>query len=185
MHALDGPVLAFLTLLALAGAMKVARPAATSGALRAAKLPSSILVVRALGALEVAAGVVGVVTGDGRAVAMAAVLYGGFAWFVLNAIRRHLPISSCGCLGAAETPPSLIHVTVNLVAMTVLSLSAITSIGPWGGMTGMPVRESVPFVLLTGVTVYLLYAVITVLPRQRSRRPVSESGKTPETLVNS
>jgi hypothetical protein len=171
MVAHSGPVIALLALLALAGVYKVADPVPTSGALRAAGLPSSIHLVRALGVVEIAVGTTGILAGSALASLAGAVLYAGFLVFVLEALRRRLPISSCGCLGAAETPPTVAHVMVNLTAVVTLALGSLFPIGELGGLLDVPVMEAVAFLLFIAATVYLLQAVLTVLPlRQAVRR---------------
>lgn len=185
MQALAGPAIALLALLTLAGVMKISDPAATSGALRAAGLPASYWAVRLLGMIEVGAGIVAFSTGGGVALAVAAAFYAGFAWFVLNAIHKHLPISSCGCLGAAETPPSLTHVAVNLAAFVVLLVAAVVPVAPWEVLASMPAAELAPFVVFTGVTVYLLYGVIAVLPRRQAGRLTTDRRRMPETPITS
>ena len=165
-----GIVLALMVLLVAAGVGKVFRPVPTAGALRLAGLPGSINLVRMLGVFEIAVGVGGIASGGAIAAVTAAILYASFGGFVIYALRRRLPISSCGCLGATDTPPSITHVVVNLFAMLALTAGAIFPIGPWGGAGSEP-DLAVPLVVLTAVTVYLLYGLIAVLPLV-GRRPV-------------
>lgn len=160
----SGPVTAVMILLLIAGAQKVFDPSTTSGALKAARLPSSPVLVRLLGLVEVGAGVAFLVWGGPIPVAVAAVLYAGFAWFVLNALIRKLPISSCGCLGSTETPPTFIHVGMNLAAVGVLIVGVVSPVGPLGGTLGAGWGEIIPYLLLVGVSTYMLYALLTVLP---------------------
>lgn len=164
MPALSGPVTAVMILLLIAGAQKIIDPSDTSGALRAARLPASPQLVRLLGFAEVGVGVVFLVWGGPIPVAMAAVLYAGFAWFVINALVRKLPIASCGCLGSTETPPTMVHVVMNTAAVAVLIAGVVVPIGPFGGLLEARGSEVVPFILLVGVTVYMLYSLLTVLP---------------------
>lgn len=166
-----GIVLALMVLLVAAGVGKVYRPIPTAGALRLAGLPSSMILVRLLGAVEIGVGVGGIVTGGPIAALSGAVLYGSFALFVIYALRRRLPLASCGCLGATETPPSVTHVVVNLGAVVALVVGAMFPIGPWGSI-GEEADLVVPFVFLTGATVFLLYGLIAVLPLV-GRRPIT------------
>lgn len=170
----SGLVIAFLALLALAGIYKVADPAPTSGALRAAGLPASPHLVRLLGLIEIGVGVIGIVWGGPVPSMLGAMLYTGFLVFVLEALRRRLPISSCGCLGATETPPTVAHVVVNLAALVTLLLGTVFPIGFLGGVFESGLSSAVPFVIFTGGAVYLLRAVITLLPlRQATSRSLS------------
>jgi len=170
MLAHSGPALAFLGLLALAGGMKALSPKLTAGALRAAGLPDSQVVVRGIGVTEVLVGVAGIVLGNSIAAYAAAAFYAGFAGFVIHALRNRLPISSCGCFGAAETPPSITHVIVNIGAVLVLLAAGLFPIGPWGGIDSLSAGLAVAFVGFTAVTIYMLYGVLAVLPRGQPQR---------------
>ena len=171
----SGPVTAVMILLLVAGAQKLLDPSSTSGALQAAGLPSALALVRALGLVEVGAGVAYLVWGGPLPAAAGALLYAGFGWFVINAIARDLPISSCGCLGATETPPTMIHVVMNLGSLGVLVAAVIIPVAPLGGLVGQELDVLVPHVLFTGATVYLLYALLTVLPLVSKRARVDAS----------
>src|SRR5690606_6627158 len=110
----SGPVAAVVLLLLLAGVQKLIDPSPTAGALRSAGFPSHRNLVRLLAAVEVIVGGSFFVAGGPWPVLGAAVLYLGFAGFVALALTRNLPVSSCGCLGKVDTPPSVVHVAVNL-----------------------------------------------------------------------
>jgi len=170
MLAHSGPTLAVLVLLALAGGMKVASPDLTSGALRAARLPHGRSAVRVLGLVEVTIGVSAIVLGTSIMAFGAATFYAGFAWFVIHALRHRLPIASCGCFGAAETPPSINHVIVNIGAVLLLTFATIYPIGPFGGIEQLSALMAFAFVGFVGVTVYLLYGILAVLPQVQQRR---------------
>ena len=94
-----GPLWVFAALLVVAGAAKVAAPAATVGALRSTNLPSSRQLVQALGAVEVAVGVYAIVFGDRVAGLAILLFYAAFTAFVTNALVQDLPVASCGCFG--------------------------------------------------------------------------------------
>ena len=159
-----GPVLAFMALLALAGIQKIADPEPTTGALAAAGLPASRLVVFGLGGVELFTGLAGVAVGGPVPALIAGVLYSGFALFVVNALFRDLPIRSCGCLGASDTPPSPIHVIINVVAVAVMLVAVIEPVDVIAQLPSLGVGIGTAFLLFTGGVVYLLYGVLTVLP---------------------
>ena len=174
-----GPALALFGLLAIAGIFKLLRPGPTAGALRAARLPSTLLTVRALGLGELAVGVAGVALGSLVAAAAGAMFYGGFAWFVGHALRHRLPISSCGCLGTSDTPPTRLHLVFNIAAAVFLVTCAVFPIGPLGGIGGTPWEEALPFAVFVGVTIYLFYALIAVLPQEKTAADSVVSVPTP------
>ena len=177
MLAHSGPTLALLGLLALAGGMKAASPDATSGALRAAGLPHARVLVQGMGLVEVLIGVSGIVLGSSIPAVAAAGFYAGFTWFVVHALRHQLPISSCGCFGANDTPPSVNHLIVNIGAVLVLLMAGFFPIGPWGGIGRLTPGLAVAFIGFTAGTIYILYGILAVLPRVQSGR--SETTRRP------
>ena len=128
MHSLAGSFVAFALLLILAGVAKAARPLPTVRALQSVKLPASKAAVRTLGAFEAVLAVVSLVTaGAAGAVcaALIAISYASFAAFVCYARARGGTISSCGCFGKADSPPTAAHIVVNLVAAAAAAGAAI------------------------------------------------------------
>lgn len=168
---LSGPFLAISLLLAVAGMMKVYRPEFTTGALRAAGIPANHALVRLLGTAELGAGIGAVVAGTALWAGGVGLFYLGFTVFVLIALRSGAPISSCGCFGSADTPPSVGHVVLDVSATLVALVTALDPPGPWVGMTEAGLSTIVPFLLFSGATVYLLYAIVNVLPQRPARNP--------------
>lgn len=174
MPAHTGPFLAFMALVSLAGIQKVADPKPTTGALAAAGLPSSRIVVVALGALELVTGLAGIAIGGPVPALLAGVLYSGFALFVLNALVRDLPIHSCGCLGASDTPPSVIHVLVNVAAVATMLMAVIDPVDLVAQVPSLGIGDTVALGLFTVSTVYLLYGALTVLPLTIGKSAVNQ-----------
>jgi hypothetical protein len=169
--ALAGPFAMAAALLALGGAAKAVQPSDTAGALRTLGLPGSTLLVRAGGIVELVIGIGALVYGSRPFTALVAVSYAGFAAFVALALRRGAPISSCGCFGKADTPPSVTHIVVNGAA----ALAAIgVAIDPVGGITDVMADQpllGIPFLLLMAVGVYLTFLALTLLPRTLAALP--------------
>ncbi len=161
----SGPVMAFVVLLMLAGVYKLQDPAPTAGALRGAGLPGSVVIVRGLALLEIGAGAAWLVFGGVWSALAVGALYLGFAGFVLVALWRDLPIASCGCLGSTDTPPSWIHVIANSSGAGFLIWAAVDPIGPLGGLVDEAWSIVVPYLLFVASAVYLLYALLAVLPK--------------------
>lgn len=121
--ALAGPYVASAAVLGLAGVAKAVRPADTAGALRAAGLTGRSLATRAQHA-AVRAGALAEVAIAGAALAapgpvpaaLVAASYAAFAAFVTLALVRGWPLSSCGCFGKPDTPPTRSHAALNAVA---------------------------------------------------------------------
>jgi hypothetical protein len=169
-EALAGPVVVVAALLALAGGLKVIRPAPTAGALRAMRLPSSLPIVRLLGLGEVVIGIAAAITFARPLLVLLAAAYLAFAAFVTAALSANTPLQSCGCFGRTDTPPSNVHVALNLASAGAAFAAALT------GTPGLDVTLSdqpwnaIPFVLLVGVSVYLCVLITTVLPQTLGSR---------------
>lgn len=163
MVALAGPYFMFATLLVVSGLPKLANPANTSRALEAIGLPAHRQLGRAVGTVEIVIGI-GVMAVGGAVMAGAlALLYAGFAAFIVIALRSN-KVKSCGCFGGDDTPPSRLHLGIDLAAAavgTVLVVQPIGHIGtvmsetPWGG---------VPLLGLVVVGAWLAMMVLTLLP---------------------
>jgi len=170
MGAWAGPFLIAALLLAAAGAAKVIDPTTTVGALRKLGLPAPAAAVRVGGAVEVALAVGAVLTGAPVLAALVAVSYLLFTAFVLVALGRGLPIGSCGCFGKVDTPPSVLHVVVNLAAVT----AAIgVALGDGTGIADVLADQplaGVPFLLLVAVGGYAAFTALTVVPQLRLLR---------------
>jgi hypothetical protein len=111
-------------LLALAGAQKLLDPTLTIGALSALRLPSGAVLVRVGAFVELVVGIVAIVVG-GALWWLVAASYLAFTAFVALAIRRRVPIGTCGCFGRAETLPSWSHVRLNLVFLAFAVATAL------------------------------------------------------------
>lgn len=168
MAVLAGPFIVAAALLGAGGVLKVRSPAPTARVLRQMGLPATDGVVRLGAAAEVgiAAGALALAT---RPFALlVAVSYLGFAGFVLAALRRGVPLASCGCFGVQDTPPSRVHLGFNLVATAV---AVAVALGPGGG--GLAAVGSIhgplvlrgAFVVLTAASAWLAYVALTLLPR--------------------
>jgi hypothetical protein len=94
-----------------------------------------------------------------------AMSYLGFAGFVAVALRRGAPISSCGCFGKVDTPPSAVHVVLDLVAALVAATAAVV------GDVALPdvIRDQpllgLPFLMLLVIGCSLVFLAFTSLPK--------------------
>lgn len=112
-------------LLVAAGTAKLARPRPTAQALYAASLPGSEVLARAIGFVEVLVGVAAIVRPTPTVALFVAALYLGFGGFVVFLMVAHPEAASCGCAGARDTPPSVLHALLNLVAAAVAVSAAV------------------------------------------------------------
>jgi hypothetical protein len=161
---INGFVLVAALLLGWAGAAKAVRPDDTARALRAAGLPCPPGAVRVLAVFEVAVGA-GVLSVGGSAfnAAMAA-SYAVFAAFVGVALGRGWALSSCGCFGQADTPPTPGHLIANAVFAAAATVAAATgAAGPLSGFSHHP-AQGAALALVGLVTAGLVVLALTRLP---------------------
>lgn len=166
MNVLAGPFVIFAALLALGGLFKAIDPDDTSYALLAMGLPHAGLLVRVGGAVEVVIGVGALAVGGPVFAVLVALSYLAFAGFVVIARRSGSPISSCGCFGKVDTPPSAVHVIIDLVAACVAVIVAISgdTVALFDVLGDQPFL-GIPFVLLAVTGIYLVFLSFTALPK--------------------
>ena len=151
-------------LLAAAGGLKVVKPKNTALALQAIGLPHARLVVRVGAAVELVIGIGAIVAGGAVYAGLLALSYAGFAVFVAVAMRKGTPVSSCGCFGEADAPPTLLHIVLNLAAA---SLATAAVFDPAPSLTAIlddPSWTLLPLALLTVTGAYLSFVIMAVLP---------------------
>jgi hypothetical protein len=166
-------------LLVVSGGAKLGDPAPTRGALAGAGLPSSRAVVRALGVWEVVAGGAGLTAGGRTGGFAVALTYAGFAGFVAVALRRRLPIQSCGCFGRADTPPGPAHLAVNLSAA---AAGVAVALGGSGGILDAAGQRATATFLYLGFValgVFALYLLLAELPRTLALTRTPPAGSAP------
>lgn len=163
----EGPYLTAGLLLVAAGLGKMRRPADTAIALRRAGLRVPDWVVRAGAGAEVAAGCWAFTSGRLAAGAVA-LSYLGFAGFVVLALRRGSPVSSCGCFGGGDnmdSAPTVSHAALNLAAAATSGWAALHAHPGVVTVLRHQPLAGVPLVLLIGAGAYLAYLVMAALPR--------------------
>jgi hypothetical protein len=171
---LAGLFFAISLLVAAAGALKAARPHTTARALAQAGFGVPAFAVRMGGLAEVVVGGAAVLVAGWVPAALVAVSYAAFAVFVGTALWRGTPLSSCGCFGREDTPPTVGHLVFNLAAAGVAIYFSLLSPPGVGRLLARQPGAGVPFALLVLTTAGLAALVLTELPRTlaiaRSRR---------------
>lgn len=161
------PFLLVAGLLAVAGVAKLRFPAAAARALASARLPAAPALVRALGVLELGVGVGALLAPRPLAPAVA-LLYLGFAGFLVLVAWRRIPLASCGCLGQRESPPSRFHLGLNLLAVASAVGVALTPVGPtWSFLASQP-WAGVPLLLMVAVGIFTVQIAMAHLPQAMS-----------------
>jgi hypothetical protein len=155
-------------MLAVGGVLKARRPAGTTGALRELGFAVPPAVIRIGGAAEVAVGVAAVVGVGPVPPALVGLSYGLFAGFVIMALRRGTPLSSCGCFGETDTPPGWGHVVLNVIAAAVSVAWALQPRPDAVHAVSSQPGAGIPLVLMVVVAAGLVYLVLIELPRTMS-----------------
>ena len=170
MSVLAGPFSIAAVLLAAGGAAKAVRPRDTAQALSAVGLtfprvfPARVA-VRLGGAIEAAIGVAALLVGGPILCALVAVSYAAFAAFVVVALRTGAPISSCGCFGKVDTPPSVVHVVLDAGFAGVAAGAAFTGGVALPDVLADQPLAGVPFVLLVVIGCSLVFLAFSSLPK--------------------
>ena len=167
---LAGPFAIASVLLAIGGALKALRPRDTANALvavgvRFPRVFPARVAVRVGGVVEGVVGVAALLVGGPLLCALVAASYLVFAGFVVAALHSDAPISSCGCFGKVDTPPSVVHVVLDLAFAGVAAAAAFT-----GGVALPDVLADqpllgIPFVMLLVIGCSLTFLAFSALPK--------------------
>ena len=139
------------------GVAKLVRPEPFSELLATLGLPGREAAARAAGVVEVALGLAAFVTGARWAAALLAVAYVVFAATVVLARRNGA--ASCGCFGAADAPPSGVHVATNLVSAAVAGAAAVVGTESLGASLADQPAAGVPYLVALGVAAYFVVRI--------------------------
>lgn len=163
MISLAGPFFMFAALLVITGVPKITNPGGTARALYSLGLPATLNTERAIGAIEVGAGLAALLLGGWPTAVAIAVVSIGFSVFIALALRSE-KVRNCGCFGEKDVPPSLLHLGIDVAAAAVAIVLVFRPIGaittvmnetPWAG---------VPLVLLVAMGAGLALMVLKLLP---------------------
>jgi hypothetical protein len=91
-------------------------------------------------------------------------VYLGFAGFLGFLVTFRPGIRSCGCLGARDVPPNLVHAAVDVVAAMVAVAVLHQVHEPMLTFVRDAGRSSVPILAVMGATAYAVYGLIAHLP---------------------
>jgi len=162
---LAGPLLVGAALLLVGGVGKLVRPDNLARAFHAAHVRLGVRGIRALAAIEVLVAVAAIVTGGWLPAALVSVSYAGFAGFVATALARGWALSSCGCFGTPDSPPTPVHVAIDVLLAVGGGAAAVH-----GGAAPLALVRSRPgwgaaMVSASAVLVGLAYLALVRLPR--------------------
>ncbi len=188
---LSGPYLAACALLLVAGLAKARRPGDTARALAAALGPPTtaarerrfVHLVRTGSLLEAALGLAAPVYLSPVLSAAVATSYAAFAAFVVVARRRGGPLSTCGCFGALDTPPTVLHLVLDVgLCASAVCVAADGARGWTTRWLGHQPWHGLPLVLVSVVLTWfvalcLIDGARVVAARRLLRRPATPRGE--------
>lgn len=165
MDAVVGPFYVVAALLLVSGVAKMADPSSTEGALRSVGLPAPRSTGRVIGVAEIVIGILAVVVGGSAMALLVAAAYLSFAGFIVLALSRKGAVSSCGCLGSADTPPTWAHLVLNVAATAIAAIAAISA--PPGMATAIAEQPAAGTIFIAFVVLgaWFGYLVLAALPR--------------------
>lgn len=174
MALLAGPFIVAAALLGAGGASKLVRPGNTARALGEMGLPKSPTLVRVGAGAELAIAAAALVGAGRPAAALVSASYVAFAAVVAVALRRSLPLSTCGCFGVTDTPPTAVHLALNVAAAGAAGAVAFGAAGAGGlaeitALDGSMVVKAT-FVVLTATSTWFAYVALTALPKLAAHR---------------
>jgi hypothetical protein len=139
------------------GVAKLVRPEPFAALLVILGLPGGAVAARLAGVVEVALGLAAFLTGARWSAALLAATYLVFAATVAMAERRGA--ASCGCFGAADAPPSGVHVATNLVSAAVAAAAAAVGTESLRVTLADQPAAGVPYLVAVGVAVYFVVRI--------------------------
>jgi hypothetical protein len=160
--ALAGPLAIAAVVLAVGGVAKLRAPAAASPAFTALHLPSQPSFLRLFGAGEVLLGAAAFVWGGAVLAGAVGVLYVGFA--VSAAVLSRRGGTSCGCFGAESSETTPMHVVVDVLIAATALVAAMTGAPGLVGVVDDLGFAAVVYVASVALGLWLVVAVLTVLP---------------------
>lgn len=164
MSALFVPYTAAAVLLLVAGVPKVLDPGPTRRAAEQAGLPSGVALVRLLGAAEATVGIAALLVGGRLPAVAVAVAYVGFGVVVTRGLVRG-DMDSCGCFNGDDSPPSVLHVVLDLGLAGSAVAVAVGPAAAWPSLVGDD-PTGAPVIALLALTVAgLVYVAMARLPR--------------------
>ena len=91
--------------------------------------------------------------------------YAGFTAFVVLALTRGGVLSSCGCFGKADTPPTRAHAVVTgAAALVALAVAWPSPPEPWAPVADLGPATVAGLAGLTALVAFLAWQVMAVLP---------------------
>lgn len=160
----SAPFLIAAGLLVVAGVAKLRQPHGALRVLEALRLPARTTGVRLLGLVEVAVGAAAFASGARWSALVLASMFGLFALVGLWLVVARVDVPSCGCLGALDTPPSLLHVVLCVLAGAAAVLAALADPVRIDHYLGSLPAAGVPFLIAVAAGVAAAVLAMAYVP---------------------
>jgi hypothetical protein len=113
--------------------------------------------------------------------ALVATSYALFSGVVVLARRRGDPLATCGCFGRPDTPPTLVHLALNVLFLA--AAVAVALAAPAGATLGSTLAAEpaagIPLVFVSAVGVWLSVLAMAALGRLQGARLAVASPRQP------
>lgn len=176
LSALLGAYYTSAVVVGIAGASKIRKPAVTARALQAVGLPHRRLYARLLGAFEVAVALAALIEPSPSGFALAGV-YTAFGLITVYQLVGHSTVTSCGCFGDVETPPTPYHILFDAAAVALALIVTSSSTTP-AGLDDLITRHpalAASYLVALAAAAYLAVLSLSLLPIVGPRRPGNRS----------
>jgi hypothetical protein len=150
----------FAGLLLPTGWAKLRKPYETARALRSVGWPGNRGLAISLGLVEVVVGAWVLGVGSAQSVIALGALYGGFLAWLAVAFRAGGVVSSCGCAGTPDTPPTAAHTILNTAALATVAID-LASTQPGISLPATGLLEWTTIVAIVVVGSWLALTLIT------------------------
>ncbi|MEZ5099204.1 MAG: hypothetical protein R3C15_05260 [Thermoleophilia bacterium] len=160
-----GPFLAAAGLLLVSGIAKLRRPDAAADVLASFRVPGGRHAARAVGAAELGLAAWAIAAPDRAAAVAVCAAYALFAVVAAALVARTVPLASCGCLGETRTPPSVVHVLLNVACAGVAAVAVAAPPPALDELLPSLPLGGAPFVLGVLAATWLAVAVLAHLPQ--------------------
>ena len=148
------------SLLAVSGALKLRHPESVEPLLTVLHVPWWLRRGRAVGLIELTIAVGAVITTARPVLIAEAAAFGCFALVIGYVLAARIPLTTCGCAGARDTPPSILHVGIDLAAAGAATLAVFVRPEPLATMWPRLELFGVPTVIGVAAAAGLLLAVM-------------------------
>jgi hypothetical protein len=160
--------------LVLSGIAKVRQPTALVLPLRQLRLPATRRTARAIGVVEVAVGIIALLTSHAASMAALAAVWLGLLGAAAALTRG--PNVDCGCFGEASRPVGPMHLVVNAVFSVAAVASTFDPAPPIWDLPDAPVLGTATYVLLLVAGAGAVSAMLTA-PLPAAKRPGAVAGR--------